>query len=109
MLGTAALIAGTVALGAYALDLHSHTCEACGHHWRHLGAFNLGDLAAHTCRRCGTVQWWKEGWQHADGHDGALQMRTRVETTPSARATAIAAMQELREGPRTALPSGWPR
>lgn len=60
-IGVIALAFGIGVVGAYMLDLHSHTCEACGHHWRHLGAFNLGDPDAHTCRRCGTVQWWKCG------------------------------------------------
>jgi hypothetical protein len=63
-LATLALVAGAVALGAYALDLHAHTCEGCGARWRHLGAFNLGDPSAHTCRTCGTVQWMKDGVPH---------------------------------------------
>jgi hypothetical protein len=64
MLGTIAIAVGVGMLGAYMLDLHSHTCEACGHRWRHLGAFNLGDPVAHTCSKCGTVQWWKDGAPH---------------------------------------------
>lgn len=53
--------------GAYALDLHKHTCKKCGHSWRHLGAFNVGDIDAHTCPKCGTVEWWKNF-----GSDGAI-------------------------------------
>jgi hypothetical protein len=61
---SAAIVVGVLALGAYALDLHGHTCEACGSKWRHLGAFNLGDPATHACQQCGTVQWWKDGTPH---------------------------------------------
>ena len=64
VLGTVAIAIGIGVLGAYMLDLHSHTCEACGHRWRHLGAFNLGDPGAHSCSKCGTVQWWKDGSPH---------------------------------------------
>src|SRR5574341_654615 len=64
MLGTIALAIGVGVLGYYALDGHSHTCEACGHRWRHLGVLNLGDPVAHSCARCGTVQWWKDGVPH---------------------------------------------
>lgn len=64
MLGAIAIAVGVGVLGAYMLDMHSHTCEACGHRWRHLGAFNLGDPRAHTCQGCGTVQWWKDGIPH---------------------------------------------
>lgn len=65
-LGTVLLAFGIGALGAFMLDLHGHQCMACGYRWRHLGAFNVGDLAAHTCRRCGETQWWKDGV--VDGH-----------------------------------------
>jgi hypothetical protein len=64
LLATIAITAGVVALGVYALDLHGHTCASCGHKWRHLGAFNLGDEESHTCGRCGQVQWWKCGTPH---------------------------------------------
>jgi hypothetical protein len=64
LLATIAITAGVVALGVYALDLHAHTCANCGHRWRHLGAFNLGDEESHTCGRCGQVQWWKCGTPH---------------------------------------------
>lgn len=64
LLATIAITAGVVAFGAYALDLHAHTCANCGHKWRHLGAFNLGDEESHTCARCGQVQWWKCGAPH---------------------------------------------
>lgn len=70
-IGVFAIAIGVGVLGAYMLDLHSHTCE-CGHKWRHLGAFNLGDLEAHRCKRCGTVQWWKSGIENAFGTDGAF-------------------------------------
>lgn len=64
VIGTVAIAIGVGVLGAYMLDLHSHTCEACGNRWRHLGAFNLGDPVSHTCSKCGTVQWWKDGAPH---------------------------------------------
>jgi hypothetical protein len=64
LLATLAITVGVVALGVYALDLHAHTCVNCGHRWRHLGAFNLGDEESHTCSRCGQVQWWKCGAPH---------------------------------------------
>ncbi len=60
-LGVIALAFGVGMLGAYMLDLHGHTCEACGSKWRHFGAFSVGDPGAHACRKCGTVQWWKDG------------------------------------------------
>lgn len=64
MLGTLAITAGVIALGAYVFDAHGHTCESCGEKWTHLGAFNVGDPTSHTCKRCGTVQWWKDGIPH---------------------------------------------
>jgi hypothetical protein len=64
MLGVVAVAVGVGMLGAYMFDLHGHTCEACGHRWRHLGAFNVGDPGSHTCGKCGTVQWWKDGVPH---------------------------------------------
>ena len=69
-IGVIALAFGIGVLGAYMLDMHSHTCDSCGHRWRHLGAFNGGDESAHTCSRCGIVQWWKEGVPQAikDAH-----------------------------------------
>jgi hypothetical protein len=77
-LGIMALAFGIGVLGAYMLDVHSHTCEVCGHRWRHLGAFNLGDLEAHRCRKCGQVQWWKCGWQRTErgSVDGALSLES---------------------------------
>jgi hypothetical protein len=86
-IGVIAVAFGVGVLGAYMLGLHSHTCVECGHRWRHLGAFNLGDLEAHTCGRCGTVQWWKSGWQSFDGKDGAF-----VTATPN-RPMQLAAAQ----------------
>ena len=62
--GVIALAVGAGALGYYVLDGHSHTCDRCGHRWRHLGAFNFADLGAHTCARCGAEQFWKDGFQH---------------------------------------------
>jgi hypothetical protein len=62
-LGVIAIAFGIGVLGAYVLDLHAHTCDACGRKWRHLGAFNGGDPTAHTCT-CGMVQWWKDGAPH---------------------------------------------
>jgi hypothetical protein len=62
--GTLAIAIGVGVIGYHMLDGHTHTCESCGHRWRHLGAFNLGDPAAHTCGRCNTVQWWKDGTPH---------------------------------------------
>jgi hypothetical protein len=79
-LGIMALAFGLGVLGAYMLDVHAHTCEACGNRWRHLGAFNLGDLEAHRCQKCGQVQWWKCGWQRAEGPrsvDGALSFESQ--------------------------------
>jgi len=67
LLATIVITAGVFALGAYTLDLHAHTCVNCGHKWRHLGAFNLGDEESHTCSRCGQVQWWKCGTLHVLG------------------------------------------
>ena len=64
MLGTIAIAIGFGVVGAYMLDIHSHTCEACGHKWRHFGVFNLGDPSAHACKNCGTVQWYKDGIPH---------------------------------------------
>lgn len=60
-----AIAIGVGMFGAYMLDMHSHTCQACGNRWRHLGAFNFGEVKAHTCAKCGTVEWWKCGYQGA--------------------------------------------
>jgi hypothetical protein len=98
-LGIIALAFGIGVLGAYALDLHGHTC-ACGNRWYHLGAFNLGDEDSHRCSRCGTVQWWKNGAPHVfrSGHGADYT---------SAPPNPLAAMsQEIREASRHALPSG---
>jgi hypothetical protein len=80
-LGIVALAFGIGVLGAYALDLHSHTCDLCGHKWRHLGAFNLGDAASHTCSVCGKAQWWKCGFTKASHitHATAAQPSTIVQ------------------------------
>ena len=63
-LSVVAIAFGIGVLGAYALDAHSHRCDACGHKWWHLGAFNLGDPVSHSCAKCGTTQWWKDGVPH---------------------------------------------
>lgn len=66
-LGTIAFAFALGLVGAYALDLHGHTCVVCGYRWRHLGAFNLGDPTAHACARCGVAQWVKNGpWTSTD-------------------------------------------
>ena len=64
VLGALAIAVGVGVLGAYALDWHAHQCP-CGARWRHLGAFNMGSLAAHTCPSCGNVQYWKDGVEGA--------------------------------------------
>lgn len=95
-LGVIAIAFGIGVLGAYALDLHSHAC-ACGHKWRHLGAFNFGDLDAHTCKNCGTTQWWKDGWHNPIGSkatDGAFRPMTPL---PPPR-YVLAAQQRRLEG-----------
>ena len=63
-LGMLAIAVGVGVFGYYVLDGHSHECTSCGNRWRHLGAFNFGDATAHKCRECGTIQWWKDGFQH---------------------------------------------
>lgn len=60
-LGVIGVALGLGVIGAFALDLHSHTCDKCGRKWRHLGAFNAGDERAHSCPACGEAQWWKTG------------------------------------------------
>ncbi len=69
-LGVIAIAFGIGVAGALVFDLHGHTCDSCGNRWKHLGAFNDGDLAAHTCSSCGTVQQWKDGVSQAtkDAH-----------------------------------------
>jgi len=101
-----AITVGAVALGLYALDLHTHTCEGCGHSWRHLGAFNVGDPGAHTCDRCECVQWWKDGVPHV--FRSALQ-----QPPPKAMLdTRVERLQEIHEAPRMTLAAGtglaWP-
>lgn len=88
-LGVIAIAFGIGVLGAYALDLHSHTCCACGRKWRHLGAFNLGDPTAHTCT-CGTVQWWKDGIPHV--------FRTALRTAPPDPFAAMYPQLALKKG-----------
>jgi len=98
-LGSIVIVAGVVALGAYALDLHSHACESCGHRWRHLGAFNIGDERSHTCARCGQVQWWKDGVPQV-----VRNAHARLHATHTTNV-----VQELRDTLRRALPSGRPQ
>jgi hypothetical protein len=98
-LGVIAIAIGVAAFGAYALDLHSHVCEACGNRWRHLGAFNMGDPVAHTCKQCGTVQWWKDGFQHV------FRDPSQVATGPTSPAGQ---WQEIRQVPPSGLPSWAP-
>jgi hypothetical protein len=103
-LGTVAIAIGVGVLGAYMLDLHTHTCDACGHRWRHLGAFNVGDANAHTCGNCGVVQWWKDGVPHV--------FRSSLQASNAAaalRANAATRLQELRGVRPLGLPSEAPR
>ncbi len=62
-LGWALLALGVGVAGAYALDWHSHTCMACGKTWRHVGAWNVGDIGAHACPGCGQINWVKDGFE----------------------------------------------
>lgn len=102
-LGTVAIAIGVGVLGAYMLDLHTHTCDACGYRWRHLGAFNVGDADSHTCGNCGVVQWWKDGVPHV--FRSSLQAPS---ATAALRANA-ARLQELRGIRPLGLPSEPPR
>jgi hypothetical protein len=102
LLATIALTIGAVAVGLYAFDWHSHTCEACGTRWRHLGAFNVGDPGSHTCSKCSTVQWWKDGVPH-------VFRSTLREPPPQVMPdTLVSRLQELGAAPRQALAT-WPR
>lgn len=97
--GKLAVTVGLGVLGYYLLDGHSHTCEACGKRWRHLGAFNFGEVPAHTCAVCGTVQFWKDGFKHVFP-DSAQR------TAPSAPSGSfLAGLQEIRDFARHAIPS----
>ena len=102
MLGVLAIAVGVGVLGYYALDGHSHVCESCGHRWRHLGVFSLGDPGAHTCK-CGTVQWWK---------DGAAHVFRDVLRQPPPADTLVSRLQEIRSTPRLAVSAAtavaWP-
>ena len=97
-LGVLAIAVGAGFLGYYVLDGHAHTCEACGHRWRHLGAFNFGDPKAHSCDQCGTVQWWKDGLQHV--------FRDPTYESPPARGVPDPRRQEIRGLPQEEIPSG---
>ena len=91
--GILAIAAGVGVLGYYMLDGHAHVCESCGHKWRHLGAFNFGDPKAHACKQCGTIQWWKDGFQH-------------VFRDPTYESPGEPRPQESREVPGAGLPFG---
>ena len=105
VLSTIALALGVGVLGYYMLDGHSHTCESCGHRWRHLGVFNHGDPDAHACK-CGTVQWWKDGTAHV--------FRDVLRQPPPKELpnTLVSRLQEIRSTPRLALSAAtavaWP-
>ena len=106
MLGVIAIAVGVGVFGAYMLDMHSHTCEACGNRWRHLGAFNVGDPESHTCGKCGTVQWWKDGTPHVFR---AVLREPPPKVLPD---TLMSRLQEIREAPRLAVSAAtlsWPR
>jgi len=111
-LGVLAIAVGVGVLGYYMLDGHTHTCEACGNRWRHLGAFNMGDAEAHTCGKCGTVQWWKDGFQHVFRDPSVPSIYT---APPPPR--NMAQLQEIRGVPhlglasetQAACPRGYPR
>ena len=103
VLGTIALAVGVGLLGAYALDIHSHTCESCGTRWRHLGAFNVGDPGSHTCSKCGTVQWWKDGVPHVFRE---VLRQPPPKVMPD---TLVSRLREIGEAPRSALSPTWPR
>jgi len=107
VLGVIAIAVGAVALGAFVFDMHSHRCESCGNHWRHLGAFNVGDPDAHTCSTCGTVQWWKDGVPHV--------FRAVLRDPPPMvmSDTLVSRLREIGAAPRNALSTAtgmsWPR
>ncbi len=96
MFSAIAIALGVGVLGYYMLDGHSHSCEACGHRWRHLGVFNVGDPAAHACHQCGTVQWWKDGVPHV--------FRDVLRQPPPVDSHVLR-LQKIREAPRQALAS----
>jgi hypothetical protein len=98
-LGKIAIAVGVGVLGYYLLDGHGHTCEGCGHRWRHLGAFNFGEVPAHTCKVCGTVQFWKDGFKHVFP-DPAQRFASNAPSN-----AILAGLQEIRDFARQALPS----
>ena len=98
-LGKIAVTVGLGVLGYYLLDGHSHTCEACGKRWRHLGAFNFGEVPAHTCAVCGTVQFWKDGFKHVFPDQGQ-RFASGAPTN-----SILAGLQEIREFAQQAIPS----
>ena len=98
VLTTAALAVGGAMLAAHMFDLHKHTCDGCGHSWRHLGAFNVGDPISHTCKQCGVVQWWKDGVPHV--------FRSSLQPLQAMTPGAMGRLQEIREVPRQTLTSG---
>ena len=92
-LGTIIIALSAGILGYYALDGHSHRCESCGKKWRHLGAFNIGDVDAHTCGSCGQIQWWKCGLPNVFHHAHPVSPE------------ALATRQEVRTAESSAVPS----
>jgi hypothetical protein len=100
--GKIAIAVGVGVLGYYLLDGHAHTCEGCGNSWRHLGAFNFGEVPAHTCKVCGTVQFWKDGFKHVFPDPSQ-----RIPSGVPAR-SILDRLQEIREFARHALPSTAP-
>jgi hypothetical protein len=98
-LGKIAVAVSMGVLGYYLLDGHGHTCEACGHRWRHLGAFNFGEVPAHACTMCGTVQFWKDGFKHVFP-DPAQRFAPGVPSN-----SILAGLQEIRDFARQAIPS----
>lgn len=106
VLGGLAIAVGAGVLGYFLLEGHKHTCASCGHSWRHLGTFSFGDPGAHTCAKCGTVQWWKDGFQHVFRDPG------RPPDPPTSQAVPARQPQESRGAPDRGLVSetreSWP-
>jgi hypothetical protein len=81
LLDAALVAAGVIGAGylvVRVLDVHRHTCCACGSTWAHAGAMLRDRVSAHTCPGCGSEQWWRLG-----------------EGTPEQRAAYMAAHPEL--------------
>ena len=81
LLDAALVAAGVIGAGylvVRVLDVHRHTCCACGRRWTHAGAMLSDRAASHACPNCGVAQWWRDG-----------------EGTPKQRAAYMAAHPEL--------------